>query len=68
MTDHIVPYRDQHGIPNQGLDKLLAAIGNWAELGSRLRWPYSSLSQYEALLLRPVARHLLPELFEGESQ
>lgn len=66
MAVYVVPYRVQHGIPNQGLDKLLAAIGGWADLGTRLRWPYSFAHHAEALRLRPVARRLLPELFIGE--
>jgi 4-hydroxy-tetrahydrodipicolinate synthase len=64
MSEWILPFRRDHGIANQGLDKLLAAIGGWAEVGTRLRWPYSWIPEEEALRLRPVARHLMPELFE----
>lgn len=66
MTDHILPFRHARGISNQGLDKLLAAAGGWAKIGTRLRWPYSWIPEEEALRLRPLARRLLPELFEGE--
>ncbi len=66
MIEHIVPYRESQGVPNQGLDKLLAAIGGWADLGTRLRWPYSWIPEGEALRLRPIALRLLPELFEGD--
>lgn len=66
MSEHILPFRRDHGIANQGLDKLLAAIGGWVDLGTRLRWPYSWIPEEEALRLRPVARRLLPVLFEGE--
>jgi 4-hydroxy-tetrahydrodipicolinate synthase len=67
MTEHILPFRRDHGIANQGLDKLLAAIGGWTQVGTRLRWPYSWVPEEEARRLRPIARRAIPELFEGES-
>jgi dihydrodipicolinate synthase/N-acetylneuraminate lyase len=68
MSEWILPFRRDHGIANQGLDKLLAAIGGWANIGTRLRWPYSWIPEDEALRLRPIARELMPELFEGEAR
>jgi len=65
LSNHILPFRRDHGISNQGLDKLLAAIGGWAHVGTRLRWPYSFIPEDAALRLRPVARELMPELFQG---
>lgn len=67
MTDHILPFRRDRGIADPGLDKLLASIGGWAGIGTRLRWPYSWIPEQEALRLRPVARQLMPELFEGDT-
>lgn len=66
MTEHILPFRRDRGIANPGLDKLLAAIGGWAPIGTRLRWPYSWVPEEEAQRLQAVARRLLPELFNGE--
>jgi dihydrodipicolinate synthase/N-acetylneuraminate lyase len=63
MSAHILPFRRDHGIANQGLDKLLTAIGGWADIGTRLRWPYSWIPEAEAIRLRPVARERMPELF-----
>jgi dihydrodipicolinate synthase/N-acetylneuraminate lyase len=60
---HILPYKLRDGFSNPALDKLLAAIGNWADVGTRLRWPYSWVPPQEADRLRPIARDLLPELF-----
>jgi 4-hydroxy-tetrahydrodipicolinate synthase len=62
MAGHVLPFRAR-GIANQGLDKLLAAIGGWAEVGTRLRWPYSWIPEEEAVKLRPAAREAMPELF-----
>jgi 4-hydroxy-tetrahydrodipicolinate synthase len=60
---HIIPYITEQGYVNSGCDKLLAAIGDWADVGTRLRWPYRSIPQEDALRLRPIARQMLPELF-----
>jgi 4-hydroxy-tetrahydrodipicolinate synthase len=64
LDTHIVPFSLRDGFANPALDKLLAAIGNWAEVGTRLRWPYRWIEPEEALRLRPIAMSLLPELFE----
>ncbi len=48
---------------NAALDKLLAAIGGWGPVGTRLRRPYRWIDEAEAERLRPVARSMMPELF-----
>ena len=62
MNRHVVPFRDVHGFSNFALDKLLAAIGNWCDTGTRVRWPYRSIPESEADRLRPIALEMLPEL------
>jgi 4-hydroxy-tetrahydrodipicolinate synthase len=49
--------------PNAAKDKLLAAVGGWCEIGTRLRWPYRWYANSEVARLQPIARALLPELF-----
>lgn len=63
MSEYIVRFRDDQGFSNQALDKMLAAIGGWANIGTRLRFPYRSIPEEEAKRLQPIARHLLPEFF-----
>lgn len=63
LAQHILPFGKEQGYCNAALDKLLAAIGGWANIGTRLRWPYRFIPQAEAARLRPVARQLIPELF-----
>lgn len=63
MDERIVPFRRDHGYSNPALDKLLAAIGGWGPVGTRLRRPYRWIPAEEAARLRPVAREMLPELF-----
>jgi dihydrodipicolinate synthase/N-acetylneuraminate lyase len=65
MDAEIAPLIVQEGYPNGALDKLLAAIGGWADVGTRLRWPYRWLEPQEAIRLRPIAKSMLPELFAG---
>jgi hypothetical protein len=44
------------------LDKALAAIGGWAPVGTRVRWPYRSVPEERIGALRTAALTELPEL------
>lgn len=46
---------------NAALDKLLATIGGWSPIGTRLRWPYSGVPAEHAEALRAIARERLPD-------
>lgn len=65
MDDSIVPFRRDHGYSNGALDKLLAAVGGWGPVGTRLRRPYRSIPAEAVPALRQSARALLPEMFPG---
>ncbi|WP_238155225.1 dihydrodipicolinate synthase family protein [Kribbella soli] len=62
---HVVPLQ-KAGLSNPALDKFLAAVGDWADVGPRVRWPMQSATAEQVEAARPVARSLLPELF-GDS-
>ncbi|MEV5964414.1 dihydrodipicolinate synthase family protein [Kribbella sp. NPDC051952] len=62
---HVVPLQ-KAGLSNPALDKFLAAVGGWADVGTRVRWPMTAATQAEVNAARPTARRLLPELF-GDS-
>lgn len=62
MDEHVVPFRRDGGYSNAALDKLLAAVGAWAPVGTRLRRPYRWIDRAEAERLRPIARAMLPEI------
>jgi dihydrodipicolinate synthase/N-acetylneuraminate lyase len=64
MQAHVIPFRDQKGSSNMALDKLLACVGNWAPLSTRLRWPYIGVDEREIEPLRILARKSIPYLFE----
>jgi dihydrodipicolinate synthase/N-acetylneuraminate lyase len=65
MDEHIVPFRRDHGYSNAALDKLLAAVGNWAPVGPRLRRPYRWIDPAEADRLRPIAHWMMPEIMDA---
>jgi dihydrodipicolinate synthase/N-acetylneuraminate lyase len=62
LAAHVLPLQAA-GYGNAALDKALAAIGGWAPIGIRLRWPYRSVPAPVVAALRPVARDELPEFF-----
>ena len=59
---HIGPLQ-RAGLSNPALDKFLAAVGGWADVGLRVRWPYDSAPEAAVTPAREDARALLPELF-----
>lgn len=64
MNKFIVPFIHQKGYSNQAVDKLLAAIGGWAPIGTRLRWPYQSIDSAEVTAIKPECEAILPEFFQ----
>ncbi len=59
---YIAPLKAQ-GYSNPALDKTLAAIGAWAPVGTRVRWPYASVPDEVVSRLKPIAQVALPEMF-----
>jgi 4-hydroxy-tetrahydrodipicolinate synthase len=64
MSRYISPYINEKKYMNAALDKFLAVIGNWSDIGSRLRWPYGWIPEQEAEPLRKIAKEMLPEMFD----
>lgn len=63
LTQYISPLVREQGYTGGAADKLLCAIGGWADVGTRLRWPYRSIPDALVDHLRPATRQRLPELF-----
>lgn len=59
---NLLPFKSM-GYSNSALDKLLAAVGGWAPIGLRLRWPYQSIPESEIPELKKQARQILPSFF-----
>ncbi|TQL70572.1 dihydrodipicolinate synthase/N-acetylneuraminate lyase [Nocardioides albertanoniae] len=66
FTRHVAPLQSA-GVSDPALDKLLAAVGGWADIGLRVRWPYQSAPDSAVAAARDDARSLLPELFPALS-
>lgn len=64
FAEYVAPLQSA-GLSNPALDKFLAAVGGWAEVGTRVRWPMEFATQSQAEVARPAARRLLPELFRS---
>ncbi|QKJ32630.1 dihydrodipicolinate synthase family protein [Mucilaginibacter mali] len=60
---YIIPYITEKGYSDQAIDKFLAAIGGWCNVGTRLRWPYHWIDEAEIKRMRPICKDLLPEFF-----
>lgn len=59
---HVAPLQAA-GLSNPALDKFLATVGGWADIGTTLRWPASSAPDAAVGPARTDAHRLLPELF-----
>ncbi|ADD45725.1 dihydrodipicolinate synthase family protein [Stackebrandtia nassauensis] len=64
FDEHIAPL-GARGYSDPALDKTLAAIGDWAPIGTRVRWPYASVPAELVPGLRDAAHRAVPELFSG---
>ncbi|MEV4265409.1 dihydrodipicolinate synthase family protein [Kribbella sp. NPDC049584] len=62
FAEHVSPLQ-KIGLSNPALDKFLAAVGDWADVGTRVRWPMQSATADQVEAAKPTARRLLPELF-----
>lgn len=61
FAEHIAPLQSV-GLSNPALDKFLAAVGGWADVGTQVRWPMSFATESQVVAARLTARRLLPEL------
>lgn len=62
LDAHIAPL-GRAGYADPALDKTLAAIGGWAPVGTRVRWPHRWVDERAVPALRDAAHAALPELF-----
>jgi dihydrodipicolinate synthase/N-acetylneuraminate lyase len=63
LDAHIAPL-GRAGYSDPALDKTLAAIGGWAPIGTRVRWPHRWVPQEAVPALRAAAQAAVPELVE----
>ena len=61
MRECIDPFIIRDHIPNHACDRFMALVGGWADVGSRLRWPYTSIPDSEVSRVRKRGHELIPE-------
>lgn len=61
MTECIDPFIVKLKYPNHAYDRFMANVGGWANVGSRLRWPYSSIPEYYIPEVRKRGHDIIPE-------
>jgi 4-hydroxy-tetrahydrodipicolinate synthase len=65
FSQEVMPLITVRKLPNMAADKALAVAGGWLPgLSTRLRWPYESATEVEAVRIGTAARATLPELFQ----
>lgn len=62
FEQYIIPYA-KAGYADAALDKLLTTIGGRIPIGTKVRWPYQSIDEKEAITLRKEAKRMLPGFF-----
>lgn len=65
MSECISPFITEHYYPNHACDRFMALVGGWADVGSRLRWPYRSIPESFVEPVRQKAKEIIPEFFEN---
>ena len=64
FSREVMPLITTRRLPNMAADKALAVAGGWLPgLSTRVRWPYESVTEAEAVRIGTAARATLPELF-----
>ena len=61
MKECIDPFIVTHGYPNHACDRFMALVGGWADVGDKLRWPYSSIPSDQVEHVRKRAHDVIPE-------
>lgn len=63
ITESIRPLAEKHRLSNMALDKLLGAVGNWSDVGVRLRSPYVGAPEECVAPLRRTAEERIGGAF-----
>ena len=61
MSECIDPFIADMHYPNHACDRFMALVGNWADIGPNLRWPYKSIPEKYVEGVRKRAHNLIPE-------
>ncbi len=64
MNELIAPFITVQHFPNHACDRFMALLGGWADVGSKLRWPYRSIPVDYLQSVRDRAQQIIPEFFK----
>ncbi|MEX2569125.1 MAG: dihydrodipicolinate synthase family protein [Cyclobacteriaceae bacterium] len=64
FREFIIPYTTEKGYSNAALDKFLAAVGGWVNLGTEMKWPYLGIPYSEVVKVREQGKMALPEFIK----
>lgn len=67
FEEAILPFINIHGYSNTAVDKLLTAVGGWAAIGTRVRWPYHSIPINEIPRIRDLGAKWIPEFITTDN-
>lgn len=63
MSKIIVPFITELHYPNHACDRFMALLGEWADVGAKLRWPYCSITETYLETVREQSKKVIPEFF-----
>ena len=63
MSQLIAPFITELHYPNHACDRFMAQLGGWADVGSKLRWPYRSIPVGYIEAIRKESIKIIPEFF-----
>lgn len=63
----ITPFISQMHYSNHACDRFMACVGNWADVGSKLRWPYDSIPESYIEPIRQQGQSIIPEFFNSQT-
>jgi len=63
MNQIIAPFITELHYPNHACDRFMAQLGGWADVGSKLRWPYRSIPDSYVEGIRTKSIDIIPEFF-----
>lgn len=61
IAECIDPFIVKMHYPNHACDRFMANIGNWADIGAYLRWPYASIPESYIGETRKKGHNIIPE-------
>ncbi len=61
MDKYITPFIVEGKYPNHACDRFMALVGGWADVGDKLRWPYSSIPAEYVEPVRKNGHNIIPE-------